>query len=203
MDKDNVALIDLDGTLADYERVMREALVKTMSPADKFAKLDEFVLNGNIFNHEPWLDERMLLIKGQPGFWRNLPVIDAGMRVYTILGELGFRRMVLTKGPRRTTAAWTEKVEWCHKHIPGVGISIVCEDEEKGPHKGLMYGTLLFDDYPPYVEQWLKWRPRGKVLMLDNPHNRSFKHPQVFRVPHKPLELRAVEDELRAYLEAA
>lgn len=201
-DHDNIALIDLDGTLADYERVMRAALVKTMSAADKFAKLDEFALHGDIFNGEPWLEERMRLIKMQPGFWRDLPEIEVGMAVYKLLGDLGYRRMILTKGPRLATPAWTEKVEWCHRHVPGAGISIVCADAEQGPHKGLLYGKVLFDDYPPYIEQWLKWRPRGKVLMLDTPHNRSFRDTHVFRVSSEPLTYWANMADLERFLAA-
>lgn len=201
--KDKIALIDIDETLAGFEERMREQLLLTLSPADKFAQLDKLVMHGNIHNGEAWLEARKSLIKSQPGFWRNLPVIDVGMRVYHLLGELGYSRMILTKGPKRTTAAWTEKVEWCAEHVPEAGIMVVRAGDEEGPHKGLVYGTVLFDDYPDYIMQWLKWRHNGRVLMLDNPHNRSFHHPQVFRVPHKPLELLSNLDNLQAFLEAS
>jgi hypothetical protein len=46
----------------------------------------------------PYLAARMRLIKAQPGWWRNLPVIDAGMKVFELARELGFSNNVLTKG---------------------------------------------------------------------------------------------------------
>ena len=55
--------------------------------------------------------------------------------------------------------------------------------------KGLVYGKVLFDDYPPYIERWLEHRPRGKVLMLETPYNRSFSHPNVLPIlRHKSLQ---------------
>lgn len=33
-----------------------------------------------------------------------------------------------------------------------------------------------------YIESWLKWRPRGKVLIPDRPYNQGYWHPNVIRV---------------------
>jgi hypothetical protein len=82
--------------------------------------------------------------------------------------------MILTKGPYNATSAWTEKVQWCREHIYYVPITIT-ED------KSLVYGKVLVDDWPPYVTQWLEWRPRGLVIMPDQPWNQDFIHPNVFR----------------------
>jgi hypothetical protein len=51
----------------------------------------------------------------------------------------------------------------------------------------LVYGKVLYDDFPPYILRWLEWRPRGKVLMLDAQHNRDFTHPNVFRCTRDPI----------------
>jgi hypothetical protein len=82
--------------------------------------------------------------------------------------------MVLTNGPSKIPAAWAEKVLWCQEHVPDADITI-------GRDKGLVYGRILFDDWPPYVRRWLRWRPRGLVVMLDHPRNRGFEDPRVFR----------------------
>lgn len=163
-----VALIDLDGTLADYDAAMRLALDKLRSPTDP--PLDPLGSEEG----PSWLQERQLLIKQSPGFWRNLPRISAGFDVLDIIRKMGFRLMVLTNGPRKIPAAWAEKVLWVQEHVPDAGITI-------GRDKGLVYGRVLFDDWPPYVERWLRWRPRGLVVMLDHPHNRGFSDPRVFR----------------------
>lgn len=178
---DKVALIDLDGTLADYEGAMRRELTKIMGPRE----LLPTVLFGT---GDKWFENRMDLIKARPGFWRELPIIPTGFEVYSILGALGYQRMILTKGPRNTEPAWTEKVEWCRTHVATAGITITRSGDDVDVHKGLVYGKVLFDDYPPYVKQWLKHRPRGKVLMLEHDHNKGFNHPNVLKVPLLPPE---------------
>jgi len=47
--------------------------------------------------------------------------------------------------------------------------------------KGLVYGKVLVDDWPPYIERWLTWRPRGLVIMPARRWNATFTHPQVLR----------------------
>jgi hypothetical protein len=47
--------------------------------------------------------------------------------------------------------------------------------------KGLVYGLVLVDDWPKYILRWLKWRPRGLVIMPASTSNEKFKHPQVIR----------------------
>lgn len=89
-----VALIDLDGTLADYESAMHKALLQIQGPMESL-----------IFTGDEYLENRMNLIKAQPGFWENLPPIYTGLKVFDVLGTLGYQRMILTKGPRNTETA--------------------------------------------------------------------------------------------------
>ena len=63
--------------------------------------------------------------------------------------------------------------------------------------KGLVYGKVLFDDWPNYITRWLKWRKRGLVLMLDHPWNQSFFHPNVIRIKG-PEDFPRVEEALAA-----
>ena len=44
-----------------------------------------------------------------------------------------------------------------------------------------MYGKVLVDDWPEYISRWLKWRPRGLVIMPASQSNAGFTHPQVIR----------------------
>lgn len=182
---DNVALIDLDGTLADFDDTMHEQLKRLLSPGER--------LPHDIHkSREPWLENRMDLIMRQPGFWENLPIIPSGFRVYRLLCELGYRPAVLTRGPGTKPLAWAEKVRWCQKHLPEVDITIVTRK------KSLVYGKVLFDDYPPYIESWLEHRPRSKVLMLETQYNSGFMHPQVLRIARQPgahiqMDVRAAE----------
>lgn len=163
-----IALIDLDGTLADFDGAMAEKLSSLRSPGEDPAL--------EVYGQEkhPWLEARRDAIKARPGFWRSLARIPDGFAVLEMIRQVGFEIHILTKGPTKTTSAWTEKVEWCQAHVPGVPITVTLD-------KGLVYGRVLFDDWPPYIERWLAWRPRGLVIMLDHPWNQGFEHPNVFR----------------------
>ena len=50
-----------------------------------------------------------------------------------------------------------------------------------GKSKGGVYGRVLVDDWPGYVEDWLAHRPRGLAIMPAHPYNEDFKHPNVIR----------------------
>ena len=177
----------MDGTTADYDRAMRRELLKLTSPGES--------LTEELMRDEPlWLDARKRLIKSQPGFWRGLPRIEAGFRVVDLLREIGFGLNVLTKGPFRTTSAWTEKVEWCREHLGDTPVMIT-ED------KGIVYGRVLFDDWPSYMLRWLQWRPRGLGVMLATSWNDGFSHPNVVKVRPDYIEEDLIT--LRPQLQAA
>ena len=163
-----IALVDMDGTVADYKGAMQKGLEKALAGL-------------GVSGTDVWKDEYkpiQNLIKNQIGFWRDLEPIQEGLALVNALRFYGFKPHILTKGPYKTLIAWTEKAEWCRKHLPGTPITI-SED------KGLVYGKILVDDWPPYCESWLKWRPRGLVLMPAYTYNEGFedKFPgQVIRV---------------------
>lgn len=186
-----IALIDMDGTIADYDGAIRLALNKIASPNDE-------PIPENIHNAPDWLENRMSLIKSQDGFWRKIPPINVGLEIFFILESLGYVNTILTKGPNKTRTAWTEKTQWCDEHIPGRSIIVVDSDKPE-THKGLVYGKVLFDDYPPYMEAWLKNRPRGKGIMLDHFYNKDFEHPQVLKID--PSWTRGkIDDEVKEFL---
>lgn len=162
-----VALIDLDGTLADFDGAMNDQLRLLASPAE----LEDGSWNNMSLDH---IEARRSVIKRVPGFWRGLKPIPEGLEVLDLIKKIGFEPHILTKGPFNTTSAWTEKVEWCRERLGRTPVTITEE-------KGLVYGRVLFDDWPNYITSWLKWRPRGLVVMLDQPWNQGFEHPNVFR----------------------
>ncbi len=169
-DQERIGLFDMDGSLADYEGALRLGLESLHSPTE--APLPDNVWE---LEHTPHIGARMRLLKSQPRWWFNLLPIPAGFTVLEMAKEIGYQIHILTKGPRSHPTAWSEKVEWCQKHLPSnVGVHVTSD-------KGMMYGTFLYDDYPDYCERWLKHRPRGLVILPDSPYNRNFEHPQVVR----------------------
>lgn len=162
-----VALIDLDGTLADFDKAMETRMAELASPL-------ELANPPEAGTTQPWVKARQKLIRSQPGFWEGLAPIPEGFAVLEKLREYRFGLNVLTKGPFSAPAAWTEKFRWCQNYVPDAQVTITQD-------KGLTYGKVLFDDWPEYILRWLEWRPRGLVIMLDHAYNQEFSHPNVFR----------------------
>lgn len=164
---DRVALIDLDGTVADIRKAMEEQMAPLRAPGEsiEFHPWDEST---------PHIKARLSLLKRQPGFWRNLERLELGFDVVDELRNLGFMLHVLTKAPRNSINAWSEKAEWARTHLPDAFVTVTQD-------KSLVYGRVLVDDFPTYFESWLAVRPRGQVISVAQPWNEHIRHPRVLR----------------------
>lgn len=172
--KSQIALFDLDGTLADYDGQLLEDLRSIAS---------EYEPPPSLYSNIPYLEARRHVITSQAGWFLKLRKFKLGWDVLEIAKEIGYSISVLTKGPSTKHIAWSEKVEWCNKHLADYieGVTIAHD-------KGLVYGAVLVDDWPDYVERWLKHRPRGLVIMPANDHNADFKHPNAVRYDGSNLD---------------
>ena len=115
------------------------------------------------------------MIGRDPKFWTGLKKFKLGFDLWKVTQELGFDHMILTKGPAYSTASWTGKAEWVQQNI-GVDQPMTVTTD-----KGLVYGRVLVDDWIPYGESWLKFRPRGLLVLPAHPWNEGFSHPQAIR----------------------
>ena len=52
----------------------------------------------------------------------------------------------------------------------------------------MVYGKVLYDDYPEYMNQWIKNRPRGLGIMPSHSHNVDFQHPNVLKSNAENIE---------------
>lgn len=179
---DQIILFDMDNTLCDWDGAMVKDLKRVLPPEFAHRSLGPAESQlaywmGEGRNDRPeWLEELMTVIRTQVGWWKNLRPLRSGMQVLDLVLGSDWSPNILTKGPATKPYAWAEKVEWCAKHIPQPIPVTVCAD------KSLVYGKVLVDDYPPYVEKWLKYRPNGLVIMPAHDYNRNFTHPHVLRI---------------------
>lgn len=182
-----IALVDLDGTLADYNGQLSRDMTKLVSPTEV-----DYPFSAVHDNHAPdYIKARKTVITSQEGWWKNLDKYKPGMEILQVLVNIGFDIEILTKGPRTKPAAWKEKVEWCSENLNCNYKMNIVQD------KGLVYGRVLVDDYPDYIVAWLKHRPRGLVIMPDHTYNRDYSHPNVYRYTGNVIEL--TEILLKAY----
>lgn len=159
-----VALVDMDGTICDYDGAIIRDMAKVAGPDDP-----PYELHGTNLEY---IRAREDFIRRTPGWWRNLEPKKDSIKFVQYLEWLGFTVHILTKGPSSKSLAWAEKVEWVRHYLPHVNITVT-ED------KSLVYGKILFDDYWPYCEGWLEHRPRGLVVMPKTKGNAHIDHPQV------------------------
>jgi len=169
IDTRDIALFDMDGTLTDYDGQLIIDLKKIASPKDP--PLD----TTDIHKEGGYLEARRHVITSQSGWWLKLKKFKLGFDILELCKEIGFEIVILTKGPSTKFNAWSEKIEWCNKYLPNIAGVTITND------KGLVYGKVLVDDFPDYIEAWLKHRPRGLVVMPAHEFNKSFKHPNVVR----------------------
>lgn len=176
MSEKPVFLCDMDGTIADFHASLERRMRSMASPPELGIDWDAMIFADHENSAPDWVHERTRLITGSPGFWRDLLPISDGLRILRLAESIGFAPHILTQGPRSNPAAWSEKLQWLANHDLDIPVTVTRD-------KGLVYGRVLFDDFPEYVLRWVKHRPRGLVLMLDQPWNREFTHPNVVRVP--------------------
>jgi hypothetical protein len=180
---ENIALFDMDGTLCDYDKGLSESLEKLRSP-------EEPIFNFLRDDSPDYIKARADLIRSSEKWWTTLPKFQLGFDVLKVARELGYREMILTQGPRNNPASWSGKKIWMNENL-GSDVDITITRD-----KGLVYGKVLVDDFPKYIERWLEWRPRGLVIMPANNGNENFTHPQVIRYDGSNLSQvrKAMED---------
>lgn len=150
-----IALIDLGGTLCDCNVRLRDCLARLDRAHDPIAGASR---------DEDADESRRRRVMGAPGFWRDLPPLAVGFELLEMVRELGFRVHVVTKGPHDSPAAWADKVSWCRQHLPGVPVVVT-------DSKTLVFGHVLIDDWPPYVDEWQRQWPAGLAVVPIQPWN--------------------------------
>src|SRR5579872_1785446 len=86
LEEDRVALIDLDGTVADYDSALIENMRALQSPDEEpyGARYED----GGVRTETPHVEARRKLIQRQPGFWRGLRPLPLGFEVVEKLRKL-------------------------------------------------------------------------------------------------------------------
>jgi len=177
-----IALVDMDNSIAKYEESLLKDLDKLRSPNEP--------INWEYHTEPDYIRARMDLIRLSSTWWENLPPITRGLEIVNIMRSMGFRIVICTQGPRKNAAAWQGKMLWVQKNLPDDTDIIITRD------KGLIYGNVLMDDFPDYITNWLKHRPRGLVIMPAHHYNKDFSHSNVIRDDGSPEATEKIKDGL-------
>lgn len=180
---ESIALFDMDGTLFDYNKSLLRSLNDIRSPFEKE------VFEEDLAHAEEFISRRRKLITQSRNFWENLEKFPLGWDVLELTQELNYKHMILTQCPKDKPEAASGKLLCLKRHFPeGIDYTLTRD-------KGLVYGKVLVDDFPGYIERWLEWRDNGLVIMPANFGNRNYHHQNVIRYDGKNL------DEVRRALE--
>jgi len=176
---DNIALFDMDGTLCDYDSALHRELEKIRSP-------DELVYHSlhGVKDVPDYIWARKDLITSSEDWWATLPRFQLGWDVLDVAIELGYRAEILTQGPRENPAALSGKLIWLRNQKEDLGQI----DFTMTRNKAGVYGRVLVDDFPNYIEPWLKVRPRARVIMPANSGNEGYTHERLVRYDGSNLD---------------
>ena len=180
---DLVALVDLGDTLADCTPTLRTFFSHLRQSGEN--EEDE-----NLDPLPPYLELRRQRIMSAPGFWRNLPPRPQGIELAKVLQNSGFNLHVLTKGPYEYPHVWAEKVAWCHAYLPDVPVTVT-ED------KARVHGSIIVDDWLPYINNWQSQWPTGLAIIPAHPwNNLQPLGPRCLRVDEKDPDMlsRVIKD---------
>ena len=133
--------LDCDGVLADFDTAAEQVL--GLHPRDFKQR-----------HGRPHFWERL---KGEPGFFANLPLMPDARILFSSLEHL--EPTILTGCP---PGGWAEpqKLDWVRRHFPGTSV-ITCLSPEKAVH--CRPGDVLIDDTPTFSQHW---RDAGGVFVL-------------------------------------
>lgn len=160
----------MDDTLYDYLGQLRHDLELLRSP-------DEPPLPRDLWtSSQPWLRRRSHLITSRPGWWLNLPKFPLGWDLYEKAVDIGYQIEIVTKGPSANFRAWAEKAERVCRDFGAAAVPNIV-----GGTKSRYYASVLVDDYPGYVLEWLAHRPRGLAILPAHDYNSDFSHPNAIR----------------------
>lgn len=179
-----LSLIDLDGTLADYDSAMVRDMELIRSP-NEVMDLTPHV------SKVPHMKARAKMIRSQPNWWFDLLPLKAGFEIIDMLKKYNFDIHILTKAPHSVDEAWTDKIRWCKKYLPGIDVTIT-------KHKELVNGAILVDDWVPYVDGWLKHRLDGLVILPIQRWNEYYTHKQA--IHYNGTNMEEVENRVKLFL---
>lgn len=160
-----IALIDLDGTLADYDAALEasyDELIdrRELSYSKACSLFGRMTLPKHIWN-------RCQLIKSKPGWWRSLKVMPVGVEIMLALSQLGYDIHIASRGPKLHPQAWTEKLEWVKANVPLAKAVHLTEDKSR------LNADILVDDWPSYCDDWQMANPDGLVIMPAHDYNKN------------------------------
>ena len=85
---DNIALIDLDGTVCDHDGALERDLNLLRSPSEPLINISKWRDKSKMPSH---ISSRTYMIRDRSCWWRDLPPIKQGMDLVGAMSKMGYR----------------------------------------------------------------------------------------------------------------
>ena len=162
-------IVDLDGVCADFLGAYSpQGLMPIYNKLSKEnVKIEDFRtwdMKEAVKNHE-----LLTYIFHSPGFFRKLQAIDGCGYALRRLIRNGHNVYIATSGC--TPHSFTEKVEWCHEHLPFIPLSHICLIH----HKSQLHGDVIIDDGAHNARSFRKANPEAAAISMVWPYNKDSK----------------------------
>lgn len=160
-------IVDLDGVCADFIGAYSQTgLVPTYNRlSGESVGIEDFKnwdMKGAVKN-----PELLTYIFHNPGFFRKLALIDGCSYALQRLMSLGHEIFIATSGC--TPHSFSEKVEWCHEHLPFIPLSHICLIH----HKSQLHGDVIIDDGAHNARAFRAANPKAAAISMIWPYNRQ------------------------------
>lgn len=166
--KKPIALFDLDNTLCKYDEAIERDYNLAKAPEDPIYSPEN--------RKYPHLRKLVDKIRTREGWWLELEKREEGFEILSVAIEVGFEIHIATQGPKGCPNAWGEKMQWVHKNVPGVKVTVT-ED------KSFVHGDVLVDDFPDFLDAWLARDEKRYGILCPTKYNQDYEHESVF--PYK------------------
>ena len=168
--RNKVVLVDMDGVIADFELGFQQAFSRThpdLIPVPLDQRTKHYIGDDYIKYNPSITTSELVELFFQPGFFRNLPVIEGAVQAVRML-EDNYTVFICTSPLRKYKNCVLEKFEWLEEHF-GVDLTskvVLTRD------KTLVRGHVLIDDNPD-IKGCMN--PPWRHVLFSQPYNKQDK----------------------------
>lgn len=164
-----IILLDLDGTLIDWDRKFLESWNQRSIVTRNSYYMEDCV-------EEPYRQEALDVMRS-PGFFEFLPLMKGALKAIEEMEEHGFNLKICTAPIYESDYCCQEKVNWIKKNLGEKWLKklVMCSD------KSLIKADYLIDDKPFDQLNDNQSPACWKQIIYDQPYNRDSNLPRIYR----------------------
>lgn len=167
----SLILVDQDGVIADYTGLLLERFQETHPRL--YCPLREEIRSFRVKNSFPQeFRDKVQELCDEPGFYRDLPVIDGAVEALREMLDRGDEVFICTSPSLNNPTCMHDKYEWMLAHFGKEFLYRMIITKEKA----IVRGNYLIDDRPKIPG---RMTPTWQHILYDQPYNRDVDKPRL------------------------